>query len=107
MERLDALAVPQLHGESAVVDHGVVRQVEALVLTEDGVVRAHLVKPRGVQVGLDLHKLLVVELARNLAIRDEVSPVPGLTLLLETPCFPSFYQEHDTLMQNSVFLLFF
>ena len=107
MERLDALAVPQLHGESAVVDHGVVRQVEALVLAEDGVVRAHLVKPRGVQVGLDLHQLLVVELARNLAIRDEVWPLPGLTLLLENPVFSLLLSGTRYLNAEQCFPLFF
>ena len=66
MQRLHPFRVAQLHGQAAVVHHGVGGQVEVLVLAVDRVVRPHLVQARRVQVGLDLHQLLVVDLVGHL-----------------------------------------
>ena len=51
---LDPLAVAELHDELTVVDEPVAAgQVEVPILPVDGVLAAHLVQPRRVQVGLD------------------------------------------------------
>lgn len=68
MQRFHPFRVPQLHRQTPVVHHRVAGEVQVLVLAEDGVVRPHLVQARRVQVGLDLHQLLVVQLACHLPI---------------------------------------
>ena len=68
MQRFHPFCVPQLHRQASVVHHGVAGEVEVLVLAEDGVVGPHLVQARRVQVGLDLHQFLVVQLAGHLTI---------------------------------------
>ena len=69
MQRFHPFRVAQLHRQTPVVHHGVAGEVEVLVLAEDWVVGAHLVQAGGVQVGLDLDQLLVVQLAGNLGKR--------------------------------------
>ena len=66
MQCFHPFRVAQLHRQASVVHHGVVGEVEVLVLAVDRVVGPHLVQARCVQVGLDLHQLLVVQLACHL-----------------------------------------
>ena len=66
VQRLHPLGVAELHGEAAIVEHGVVGEVQAAVLPVDGVVGPHLVQAGGVQTCLDLHKLLPVQLVGHL-----------------------------------------
>ena len=98
MQRLHPFRVAQLHRQAAVVHHGVGGQVEVLVLAVDRVVGSHLVQARGVQVGLDLHQLLVVQLACHLSSRQLISG--EFVFFLKTPalCLLSFYRKADILI---------
>ena len=87
MQRFHPFRVAQLHRQASVVHHGVVGQVEVLVLAVDRVVGSHLVQARGVQVGLDLHQLLVVQLACHL--RQLISSA-DFVFFLKTPTPPVF-----------------
>ena len=77
VQRLHPLGVAELHGEAAVVEHGVVGEVQAAVLPVDGVVGPHLVQARGVEAGLDLHQLLPVQLVGHLQGTQENAVMLG------------------------------
>ena len=98
MQRFHPFCVPQLHRQTSVIHHGVAGKVEVLVLAVDGVVGPHLVQAGRVQVGLDLHQLLVVQLTCHLSSRQLISG--EFVFFLKTPalCLLSFYRKADILI---------
>ena len=83
MQGLHPLTVAQLHHQGTLEDEAVPGELQVLVLHVDGVVPAHLVQAGGVQIGLDLDQLLVVQLAGNLGKRKLISS--DFVFFLEMP----------------------